>query len=81
MQMISQIRHTCLILTLLVSLLTLSQAAGSSMEQADIAALVEKTHQASLVARERVLRDTVAKDSSWPQGNWERCFGHLQHFT
>ena len=70
MQTISQIRHTCLILTLLVNLLTLSRAAGSSTEQADIAALVEKTHQASLVARERVLRKTVANNSSWPNGIW-----------
>ena len=70
MQTISQIRHTCLILTLLVSLLTLSRAAGSSTEQADIAALVEKTHQNSLAARERVLRKTVAKNSSWPNGIW-----------
>ena len=40
------------------------------MDQADIAALVEKTHRDSLAARERVLRKTVARDSSWPNGNW-----------
>ena len=32
--------------------------------------LVEETHQASLRARERVLRDTVARKTSWPNGAW-----------
>ena len=32
--------------------------------------LVKETHQASLRARERVLRDTVARNTSWPNGVW-----------
>ena len=68
--MISQIRHACLIVTVLASLLQSSPLGASAMDQADIAALVEKTHRDSLAARERILRKTVARDSSWPNGNW-----------
>ena len=32
--------------------------------------LVAETHKASLQARERVLRKTIAKDSCWPHGAW-----------
>jgi len=32
--------------------------------------LVKETHEASLKARERALRDTVARDTSWPNGAW-----------
>lgn len=70
MQMISPVRHACLSVTLLAILFVSSQSGASAADQADIAALVEKTHQNSLAARERVLRKTVARDSSWPSGNW-----------
>ena len=33
-------------------------------------ALVAKTHQASLAARERALRKTIARDTAWPSGVW-----------
>jgi hypothetical protein len=32
--------------------------------------LVSETHRASLETRERVLRKTIARDSSWPPGVW-----------
>ena len=33
-------------------------------------ALVAETHRASLVARERALRKTIARNTSWPAGAW-----------
>ena len=70
MLMISPLRCTCKIGMMLTSLLASIQLGASTTDQADIAALVEKTHQNSLAARERVLRKTIGRDSSWPQGNW-----------
>ena len=45
-------------------------AAGQNDKYADHKTLVAATHEASLKARERVLRKTVSKDSSWPNGAW-----------
>ena len=70
MLMISPLRCTCKIGMMLTSLLASIQLGASTTDQADIAALVKKTHQDSLAARERVLRNTVSKDRSWPPGNW-----------
>ena len=68
--MISPVHHACFIAMLCASLLAPSCLGASPAGQTDAAALVARTHQASLVARERVLRDTVARNSSWPHGNW-----------
>ena len=70
MTLISPIRHACLSVTLLAFLFVSSYSGASPVDQADVAALVEKTHQNSIAARERFLRKTIAKDSSWPKGNW-----------
>ncbi|MEO0586026.1 MAG: hypothetical protein AAF078_00140, partial [Planctomycetota bacterium] len=37
---------------------------------ADYEALVEQTHRDSLATRQRVLRETIAKNSFWIDGNW-----------
>lgn len=46
---------------------TVKNGSGAS---SGLEALVEQTHAASLKARERVLRETIAHDTSWPNGVW-----------
>ena len=45
--------------------------AGAAPDRfADHEAIVRDTHQASLAARERSLRDTVSRDAYWIKGAW-----------
>lgn len=59
-------------LAVLVSCITVraDQAVRSADKYANSDALVADTHQASRRARGRVLRQTIARKSSWPHGAW-----------
>jgi hypothetical protein len=47
-----------------------NERATGKDQPSDYQALVEKTHTESLKARKRVLRETIARDTSWPDGVW-----------
>ena len=53
-----------------ISTLPVKPAAQQTDKYDDHETLVAETHQASLQARERMLRKTVAKNSAWPHGAW-----------
>lgn len=46
----------------------MGQRAVADVSASDAASLVAQTHEASLAARERVLRRTIAKPTCWPYG-------------